>query len=199
MDNTDVLFGRDNDDLLIGNLGGDTLLAGADDDILIGGPEKGQAPNSDVLVGDTGNDINIWAPGDGSDAFIGNEDKDTMIFAPFVENTDGSLLLTRTYGRKIPHVKIDAQPAFTCTVVPVPASERLGCAVPGALQRQRQPGRHGAPEGRREGLLPEPRGRQGHVARLTGPDPTAFRTVSLDRVGGTRGRDPGPGRVMTMR
>ena len=44
------------------------------------------SPNSDVLVGDKGDDINIWAPGDGSDAFTGNEDKDTMIFAPFVEN-----------------------------------------------------------------------------------------------------------------
>ena len=124
MDNTDVLFGRDNDDLLIGKLGGDTLLAGADDDILIGGPEKGPPPNSDVLVGDTGKDVNIWAPGDGNDAFIGNEDKDTMIFAPFVENADGSLLLTRSYGRKIPHVNIDSQPTFTCTVVPVPESQR---------------------------------------------------------------------------
>ena len=110
MDNTDVLFGRDNDDLLIGKLGGDTLLAGADDDILIGGPEKGQAPNSDVLVGDTGDDINIWAPGDGSDAFIGNEDKDTMIFAPFVENTDGSLLITRTLRTQDP-AREDRRPA----------------------------------------------------------------------------------------
>src|SRR5262245_54215743 len=110
MENTDVLFGRDNDDLLIGNLGSDTLLAGPDDDILIVGPEKGQTPNSDVLVGDTGNDINIWAPGDGSDAFIGNEDNDTMIFAPFVLDTAGQLVLTTFHGRQVPHVKIDAQP-----------------------------------------------------------------------------------------
>ena len=94
MDNTDVLFGRANDDLLIGKLGGDTLLGGEDDDILVGGPEKAATPNSDVLIGEEGDDINIWAPGDGSDAFIGNEGKDTMIFAPFVEKSNGDLLLT---------------------------------------------------------------------------------------------------------
>jgi len=114
MDNTDVLFGRDNDDLLIGKLGGDTLLGGTDDDILVGGPEKGQAPNSDVLVGDYGNDVNIWAPGDGSDAYIGNQGYDTMIFAPFVERSNGELLLTRFGNRLVPRVDIDAKPQFSC-------------------------------------------------------------------------------------
>ena len=187
MDNTDVLFGRDNDDLLIGNLGGDTLLAGADDDILIGGPEKGQAPNSDVLVGDTGKDINIWAPGDGSDAFVGNEGKDTMIFAPFVENPDGSLLLTSEYGRKIPHVKIDAQPAFSCTVVPVPASENLGAQFlvrfnvgPNPVVTVRQ-------KDVEKVYCPSPEAGKATFARLTGSDPTTFTTVSLDEVPGLVG------------
>ena len=199
MDNTDVLFGRDNDDLLIGNLGGDTLLAGADDDILIGGPEKGQAPNSDVLVGDTGKDVNIWAPGDGSDAFIGNEGKDTMIFAPFVENTDGSLLLTSEYGRKIPHVKIDSQPAFTCTVVPVPESEQLGAQFlvrfnvgPNPVVTVRQ-------KDVEKVYCPSPEPGKATFARLTGSDPTTFTTVSLDQRPRPRGRDPGPGRVTAMR
>ena len=187
MDNTDVLFGRDNDDLLIGKLGDDTLLAGADDDILIGGPEKGTSPNSDVLVGDTGDDINIWAPGDGNDAFIGNEDKDTMIFAPFVENADGSLLLTRSYGRKIPHVSIDAQPTFSCTVVPVPESQRLGAqflvrfnvnGTPVVTVRQKDV---------EKVYCPSPQAGHAQVARLTGPHPTEFRTVALDRIGGTVG------------
>ncbi len=171
MDNTDVLFGRDNDDLLIGKLGGDTLLAGADDDILIGGPEKAQAPNSDVLVGDTGDDINIWAPGDGSDAFIGNEDKDTMIFAPFVENPDGSLLLTRSYGRKIPHVKIDAQPAFTCTIVPVPASERLGASSWCASTSTANPVVTVRQKDVEKVFCPSPEAGKAVVARLTGPTP----------------------------
>jgi hypothetical protein len=126
MDNTDVLFGRANDDLLVGRLGGDTLLGGDDDDILVGGPEGGQAPNSDVLIGEYGNDVNIWAPGDGSDAYIGNQGYDTMIFAPFVKKDDGSLRYFRAHGRRIVKVEIDEQPAFSCTIVPVPPSQKLG-------------------------------------------------------------------------
>jgi len=192
MDNTDVLFGRDNDDLLIGNLGSDTLLAGADDDIMIGGPEKGQTPNSDVLVGDTGNDINIWAPGDGSDAFIGNEDKDTMVFAPFVEDASGGLLLTTYAGRQIPHVKIDALPAFSCTVVPVPESEHLGAqflvrfnvnGTPVVTVRQKDV---------EKVFCPSPDAGMALVAKLTGPDPTTFKTVPLRRIHGTIGAILGP-------
>jgi hypothetical protein len=48
--------------------------------ILIGGPELGTTPNSDVMFGDDGDDINIWAPGDGSDAFIGGAGRDAIIF-----------------------------------------------------------------------------------------------------------------------
>jgi RTX calcium-binding nonapeptide repeat (4 copies) len=187
MDDTDVLFGRDNDDLLVGNAGADTLLAGADDDILVGGPDKNHSPSSDVLVGETGDDIAIWAPGDGSDAFVGNEDKDTMIFAPFVEKPGGSLLITTSYGRKIPHVTIDAQPGYTCTVVPVPESEDLGAqflvrfnvnGTPVATVRQKDV---------EKVYCPSPDAGYALVARLTGPDPTTFRTVSLDAIGGTVG------------
>ena len=67
MNNTDLLFGRGNGDLLIGNLGRTTLVAGA-----AGHPDRrpGQlhATNNDMLIGETGDDVNIWAPGDGSDA-----------------------------------------------------------------------------------------------------------------------------------
>jgi Ca2+-binding RTX toxin-like protein len=186
MDNTDVLFGRDNDDLLIGNLGGDTLLGGDDDDILVGGPERGSQPNSDVLVGDEGNDINIWAPGDGSDAFAGNEGKDTMIFAPFVTDATGALLLTREHGRKIPHVDIDAQPT-TCTIVPVPASEHLGFQflvrfnvnnVPVVTVRQKDV---------EKVFCPSPTPGTALLAKLDGRHPTSFRTVYLNRVRGTVG------------
>lgn len=126
MDNTDVLFGRDNDDLLIGRKGSDTLLGGRGSDILIGGPEKGVAPNSDVLIGEEGNDINVWAPGDGSDAFLGNEGFDTMVFAPFRTNPNGSLRIDRFAGRFIPRVKTDLAPQFSCQIVKVPASQGLG-------------------------------------------------------------------------
>lgn len=192
MDNTDLLFGRDNDDLLIGNLGDDTLLGGADDDILVGGPERATAPNSDVLVGEEGDDINIWAPGDGSDAFAGNEDKDAMIFAPFVLDASGALLLTREHGRKIPHVDIDAQPTFTCTVVPVPDSENLGFqflvrfnvnGTPVVTVRQKDVERV---------YCPSPTPGTAQVAKLDGDNPTSFRTVYLDRIRGTVGDILGP-------
>jgi Ca2+-binding RTX toxin-like protein len=126
MDNTDLLFGRDNDDLLIGRLGSDTVLAGLGHDILVGGPERGTPPNSDVLVGDYGNDINIWAPGDGSEVFTGDQGYDTQVFAPFVTKDNGDLKLEWYKGRKIPRVDIDEQPAFSCEIVKVPAAEKLG-------------------------------------------------------------------------
>ena len=126
MDNTDVLIGRGNDDLLIGNLGSDTLLGNSGDDILVGGPEAFQAPNSDVMLGERGDDINIWAPGDGSDAFVGAGGHDTMIFAPLETKADGSPKLVRKQHRKIPRVKIDGLPQFSCTIVKVPASQHLG-------------------------------------------------------------------------
>lgn len=125
MDNTDVLFGRGNDDLLRGNLGDDVLVGGTGSDIMIGGPENFTPINSDVMLGGPGHDINIWAPGDGSDAYAGESGRDTMIFAPFVERANGNLLLERFEGRRIPRVDITGQPAFTCDLVRVPASQHL--------------------------------------------------------------------------
>jgi hypothetical protein len=186
MDNTDVLFGRENKDLLVGVLGDDTLLGGEDSDILIGGPEKGSSPNSDVLIGEEGRDINIWAPGDGSDAFAGLEGRDTMIFAPFVERANGNLLLTRENGRRIPHVDIDDQDAFSCTIVKVP--RRLGFGFqflvrfnvngnPVVTVRQKDV---------ETVFCPSPQVGKATVADLTERHPE-FRNVRLNRVGGTVG------------
>ena len=84
-------------------------------------------------------------------------------------------------------MKIDAQPAFTCTVVPVPAAERLGAqflvrfnvnGTPVVTVRQKDV---------EKVFCPSPEAGKAVVARLTGDDPTTFRTVSLDRVGGTVG------------
>jgi hypothetical protein len=186
MDNTDILFGRGNDDLLIGNLGDDTLLGGAASDILVGGPEKGSQPNSDVLLGDAGADINIWAPGDGSEAFIGHQGWDTMIFAPFVEKSNGDLLLTRSNGRRIPRVDIDEQPAFSCTIVKVPAAQNLGFEFlvrfnvngnPVVTVRQRDV---------ESVYCPSPDAGRALVADLTDDHPE-FRSVRLHRVPGTVG------------
>lgn len=126
MNNTDVLFGRESGDLLIGNLGSDTLVAGEGPDILVGGPDNFAPPNNDVLLGETGDDVNIWAPGDGSDAFAADTGRDTMIFAPFVTRANGDLKLEWFNHRRIPRVDITDKPTLSCDIVKVPASEHLG-------------------------------------------------------------------------
>ena len=82
LDNTDLLTGSGGD-LLIGRTGDDVLLGENGDDILIGGLEGGTEliPNSDVITGGRGDDINIWAPGDGSDLFDGGNGDDVMVLA----------------------------------------------------------------------------------------------------------------------
>lgn len=186
MDNTDVLIGRGNDDLLIGNLGSDTLLGNTGDDILVGGPEAFQAPNSDVMLGEGGDDINVWAPGDGSDAFVGAGGKDTMIFAPLETKADGSPKLVRRQHRKVPRVKIDELPQFSCTIITVPASEHLGFDflvrfnvndVPAVTVRQ---------EAVERVLCPSPYAGRVLVADLTKPNPT-FTSRRLTSVSGVVG------------
>jgi hypothetical protein len=183
MDATDVLFGRGNDDLLQGNLGSDTIVGGTGHDIMIGGPEKFATPNSDVLLGDSGNDINIWAPGDGSDAFVGDTGTDTMVFAPFVEKSNGHIQHAWYGSRLVPRVDISEQPAFSCQIVPVPASQKLGeqflvrFTVNGVIAvtvRQKDVERV---------FCPSPRVGHLRAARLTDPNPH-FRSVRLSDVGG---------------
>jgi hypothetical protein len=126
LDDTDLLTGGSGHDLLIGLKGDDVLLAGAGDDILVGGNERGAAPNSDVLVGDAGNDINVWAPGDGSDLFSAGGGHDVQVLAPFVLDAANRPALFWQWGRQVPHVNIANQPAFTCAVESVPAAQDLG-------------------------------------------------------------------------
>ena len=76
---SDQLLGGIAADTIVGRLGSDVIHAGAGDDVLVGGTEGGQpAPpagqlpdNNDIAYGGTGSDAFIWAPGDGSDAFVG--------------------------------------------------------------------------------------------------------------------------------
>jgi hypothetical protein len=186
MDNTDVLFGRGGGDLQIGNLGGDTLVSGPGADIQVGGPERGQAPNSDVIIAGPGHDVNIWAPGDGSDAYIGEQGSDDMVFAPFVTKPNGDLLLERWGNRRIPRVDIDGSPQFSCTIVPVPKSEQLGAQflvrfnvndVPAVTVRQKDVERV---------FCPSPHNGRVLVADLTDRHP-AFKSVRLNRVKGLTG------------
>ncbi len=73
----DQLRGGRRNDVLIGRLGPDTLTAADGDDVLVGGTERGSDiatfPPFDVAYGGAGNDAFVWAPGDGSDAFVGGD------------------------------------------------------------------------------------------------------------------------------
>jgi RTX calcium-binding nonapeptide repeat (4 copies) len=72
----DQLDGGLASDTLIGRLGPDVFRAGAGDDVIVGGTEGGgnpAFPNKDIAYGAQGSDTFIWAPGDGSDAFIGGD------------------------------------------------------------------------------------------------------------------------------
>ena len=187
MDNTDLLFGRANDDLLDrqARRRHPARRRGQRHPHRRPG-EGGRRPNSDVLVGEEGNDINIWAPGDGSDAFAGNEGYDTMIFAPFVEKAErrpaADPLPTAARSRTSTST---ARPPSAARSSRCRASREARLPVPGALQRQRQPGRDRPPEGRREGVLPEPGRGQGQGRR---PD---RRPPDVPRTSGCAG-SPGP-------
>ena len=140
----------------------------------------------------TGDDINIWAPGDGSDAFVGNEDKDTMIFAPFVRD-DRRLTAAHPRARTQDPARRHRRAADLHLHRRAGAGLRAPrLPVPRPVQRQRHPGRDRAAEGRREGLLPQPDAGTAQVAKLDGDDPTSFRTVYLDRIRGTVGDILGP-------
>jgi len=187
MDNTDVVFGRDGNDLLVGNLGGDTLIGGRGNDILAGGPEQFQTPNSDVLLGDEGNDVNIWAPGDGSDAYIGDLGFDDMVLAPFVKNANGSLRREIRFGRQVLRVDISNKPQFRCRIDRVPPTQRLGAQY---LVRFFAGGNLAVTIRLKDVervLCPSPLPNRVRVARLTSLTPTVFRDVPLSTIGGVTG------------
>jgi Ca2+-binding RTX toxin-like protein len=123
LNNTDVIDGRGGADILIGLLGSDVLRGGQGDDILIGGTEQGSTPNSDIVYGEDGNDVSIWAPGDGSDAFIGGRgDFDALVFGVIDRVNNVPVLTPVTEGRHkktgVPTAEVTLSPGF-CTLVPV--------------------------------------------------------------------------------
>jgi hypothetical protein len=118
LNNTDVLNGQGGNDILIGLLGSDVLHGGPANDILIGGTEQGVTPNSDIIFGDPGNDINIWAGGDGSDAFIGGPGVDAQIFGTIDRDARNVPTLTgeaRGYPAGVPTANVSGQGGF-CTL-----------------------------------------------------------------------------------
>jgi Ca2+-binding RTX toxin-like protein len=121
LNNADTLVGERGDDILIGMLGSDTMLGGPGDDVFIGGIERGQAPNSDIQIGDTGNDIAIWQGGDGSDLFDGGKGpRDTLVFGTIDRDTDTNIpIISPVDGRHaetgLPTANVSGQNGF-CTL-----------------------------------------------------------------------------------
>src|SRR5262249_1117700 len=123
--NADTLIGGRGDDVLIGMLGNDVLLGGPGDDVMIGGIDRAQQPNSDIQIGDTGNDIAIWQGGDGSDLFdggpgtrdalvFGTIDRDPVTNIPTIFPVDG-----RHAETGLPRADVTGQGGF-CTLEAVP-------------------------------------------------------------------------------
>ena len=118
LNNADVLIGERGDDVLIGMLGSDVLLGGPGNDVLIGGIERGAQPNSDIQIGDTGNDIALWQGGDGSDSFDGGPGRhDALVFGTIDSDPDTRVpILSPVDGRHadtgLPTANVSGQGGF---------------------------------------------------------------------------------------
>ena len=122
LNNADLMDGLGGHDVMIGLLGSDTMLGGPGDDVLVGGTEQGQAPNSDIQIGGTGNDVAVWAGGDGSDLFDGGPGKfDALVFGT-IDKVDGIPTLSAATGKYrdtgLPTANVTGQGGF-CTLEPV--------------------------------------------------------------------------------
>jgi Ca2+-binding RTX toxin-like protein len=132
LNDADTLVGGRGDDILIGMLGSDVLLGGPGDDVMIGGIERGsQLPNSDIQIGDTGNDIAIWQGGDGSDLFDGGPGpRDALVFGTIDSDSDTKIpILSPVDGRHsetgLPTANVTQQGGF-CTLEAVEHPEVRG-------------------------------------------------------------------------
>lgn len=99
LNDADFIDGLGGHDVMIGLLGSDTMVGGPGDDVMIGGTEQGQAPNSDVQIGGLGNDVAIWAGGDGSDMFDGGAGHtDALVFGT-IDRVDNIPTLSPATGK----------------------------------------------------------------------------------------------------
>ena len=122
LNNTDVLEGGKGNDVLIGLLGSDVLLGGPGRDILVGGPDPG-GNNSDIMFGGEGRDVSLWAPGDGSEAFIGGPGTDALVFGVTDRDAGVPILSAPVPGYEfgVPTANVSGQGGF-CTVERAPDS-----------------------------------------------------------------------------
>jgi hypothetical protein len=122
LNNTDVISSGIGNDVLIGLLGSDVMRGEDGRDILVGGTEQFSQPNSDVIFGGAHNDTNVWAPGDGSDAFLGAQGLDAQVFGVIDRNANNVPTLSGPvpgFPRGVPTAEVTDSPGF-CTL------ERIG-------------------------------------------------------------------------
>jgi hypothetical protein len=127
LNNADVLSSGAGNDVLIGLLGSDVMQGGKDRDILVGGTEQGTQPNSDVMFGGADNDTNIWAPGDGSDAFLGAKGRDALVFGVIDKDADNVPILSEAvsgFPRGVPTANVTGSPGF-CALERIEESNSL--------------------------------------------------------------------------
>jgi len=130
---TDVIEGGNGNDVIFGLNGSDVIDGGNGRDIILGGPDGGTSPggppNSDIMFGGNGDDVNLWAPGDGSEAFIGGNGLDALVFGTtdreaLPDPATGVRLPTLLFGvpgfpQGIPTANVSGQVQH-CTVEPSP-------------------------------------------------------------------------------
>jgi hypothetical protein len=122
LNNTDVISSGGGNDVLIGLLGSDVMRGEDGRDILVGGTEQFSQPNSDVMFGGSGNDTSVWAPGDGSDAFLGAQGLDAQVFGVIDRDANNVPTLSGPvpgFPRGVPTAEVTDSPGF-CTL------ERIG-------------------------------------------------------------------------
>jgi hypothetical protein len=93
------------------------MLGGPDHDVFIGGTEQGNRPNSDIQIGESGNDTAIWAGGDGSDLFDGGPgSSDALVFGTIDRDAKNVPILSPVTGRHertgLPTANVTGQGGF---------------------------------------------------------------------------------------
>ena len=105
LNRTDIMDGGPGNDVIFGLNGNDAIDGGPGLDIILGGPDGGLAPggppNSVIMFGGPDNDVNLWAPGDGSEAFIGGPGLDAVVFGA----TDRETLPDSETGVRLPTLR----------------------------------------------------------------------------------------------
>jgi Ca2+-binding RTX toxin-like protein len=119
LSNADVIDGNKGNDLMIGLLGSDTMRGGKGHDVIIGGTEQGTLPNSDIMFGNDGHDVNIWRGGDGSDVFIGGRGIDALVMGAIDRDASNVPVIVPATGRHeatgLPTADVTGQGGF-CTL-----------------------------------------------------------------------------------